>query len=126
MINIKKQIQHWQKSALEDLKASQDLVQKKHIRQSLFFAHLSLEKILKAHVCKQNKDLAPRTHNLLRLLELCGLTTDENNISFLAEMNQYNIEGRYPEIYETLPSLKSAGKIINKTSEVFKWLRNQL
>ncbi len=111
---------------MEDLKASQDLVQKKHIRQSLFFAHLALEKILKAHVCKQSKDLAPRTHNLLRLLEIINLPVDENDIFFLAEMNQYNIEGRYPEIYETLPSLKSAKKTVNKTSGVFKWLKNQL
>jgi HEPN domain-containing protein len=44
----------------------------------LFFAHLALEKLLKAHVCRATRDLAPRVHALLRLAERAGLMLPED------------------------------------------------
>jgi HEPN domain-containing protein len=73
------------------------LVNSGRTRHGLFFAHLALEKILKAVVCKQTNDMAPRLHNLVRLYELAALPVDTAKIEILAEMNAFNIEGRYPE-----------------------------
>lgn len=42
------------------------------IRHGLFLAHLALEKTLKAHVCRTTGELAPKTHNLVRLAEMAG------------------------------------------------------
>jgi HEPN domain-containing protein len=64
MIDISKQIAYWQSGAKEDWDATQDLIKKGRVRHGLFFAHLALEKILKALVCQQTQALAPRTHNL--------------------------------------------------------------
>jgi hypothetical protein len=41
--------------------------------------------------------MAPRLHNLVRLYELAALPVDTAKIEILAEMNAFNIEGRYPE-----------------------------
>jgi HEPN domain-containing protein len=70
MIDIEKQVNYWQKGAIEEWDLAQDLVKRNKTRHGLFFAHLALEKLLKAHVCRQTQDLPPRTHNLTRLAEL--------------------------------------------------------
>jgi HEPN domain-containing protein len=90
MIDIEKQIAFWRDSAKEDWDVARQLVDNGRTRHGLFFAHLSLEKILKAIVCKQSQDLAPRLHNLSRLAELAALTLDAGEMEFLAEITGIN------------------------------------
>ena len=59
MVNIAKHIPYWRDGAMEDLLVARDLIDSGKIRHGLFFAHLALEKILKANVCRATKDLAP-------------------------------------------------------------------
>jgi hypothetical protein len=59
MIDIQKQIIYLRNGAAEDWQVSLDLAKLNRTRHSLFFAHLSLEKTLKAHVCKVTNNLAP-------------------------------------------------------------------
>jgi len=47
-----KQVDYWRRGAWEDMMAAGMLVKKRRYRHGLFFGHLSLEKILKAHVVK--------------------------------------------------------------------------
>jgi HEPN domain-containing protein len=67
MIDIAQQVHFWRDGAQEDLTVVQELLERGRIRHGLFFMHLALEKLLKAHVCRQTHDLAPRLHNLVRL-----------------------------------------------------------
>jgi len=76
-MNIEKQIEYWKESSDEDFAAAQSLLEKGHFRHSLFFAHLALEKMLKAHVTKRIKDIPPRIHNLVRLAEIANLNLDQ-------------------------------------------------
>ena len=98
MIDIGKQIVHWRNSAVEDWSVAQDLVSRGKIRHGLFFAHLALEKTIKAHVCKATGELASKIHNLVRLSQIAGLALSEDQIDLLAEVSEFNIEGRYPEM----------------------------
>ena len=81
-------------SAEEDMAVARDLVHRNHTRHGLFFAHLGLEKALKAHVCRATKDIAPRLHNLIRLSELAELHLQPAQVDILAEMNSFNVEGK--------------------------------
>jgi len=126
MIDINKQISFWRDSAVEDLSVAHDLVNRNHNRHGLFFAHLAIEKILKAHVCKAIHDISPRLHNLVRLVELTDLAVQPGQIDILAEINSFNIEGRYPDSLSPPPSQDEALNYIAKTDEVFKWLLEQL
>ena len=45
---------------------------------------------------------------------------------FLADLNKYNIEGRYPDSYEELPDSTQANDIITTGGRIFQWLRDQL
>ena len=42
-----------------------------------------------------------------------------------ADMNQYNIEGRYPETLTPQPSIAEAEELLKRSREVMTWLRKQ-
>ncbi len=87
---------------------------------------MALEKILKAHICRSINDVAPRLHNLVRLAELSGVVFEQKQMDLLADMNPFNIEGRYPEVWGATPFRKEADMLKQRTKELFEWLKNQL
>jgi HEPN domain-containing protein len=126
MIDIEKQVAYWLSGASEDWQVATELIRRKRLRHGLFFAHLALEKALKAHVCRQTQDLAPRIHNLVRLAEIAQLQLDDKQIDVLAEMNAFNLEGRYPEMLTPEPTIEEARRYIRRAKEVYTWLMSQL
>jgi HEPN domain-containing protein len=65
---------------------------------SLFAFHLCVEKLLKALWIKENVDnFPPRTHDLKKLYNDTDLNLDNNWYDFLVIINEWNIEGRYPD-----------------------------
>lgn len=126
MVDISKQITYWREGAEEDWQVAAQLVENGKTRHGLFFAHLALEKTLKAHVCRHTREIAPRIHNLTRLAELSGLTIEESQLDVLAEMNEFNLEGRYPVDFIAKPTIIDAQKDLRQAKEVFEWLSQQL
>lgn len=125
-MDVQKQISYWRESAIEDLAVANELLDKERIRYALFFAHLCVEKMLKALVCKHTRDLAPKMHNLVRLAGAANISMDESAQDFLAELNAYNIEGRYPEGLTPPPTRDEAAAMLQRTSEFMEWLQPQL
>ena len=125
MVDIAKQIAFWRDSAKEDWDVARQLLDNGRTRHGLFFAHLALEKMLKAIVCKQSQDLAPRLHNLSRLADLAALTPDEGKMEVLAEMNAFHIEGRYPESLAKAPTREESLTYMARAEGVYQWLMNQ-
>ena len=82
--------------------------------------------MLKAHVCRKTQDLAPRIHNLTRLAEVAGVGLPDNYRDLLADMNAFNIEGRYPDLLVPPPSLTDARRYATRAEEVLQWLLSQL
>jgi HEPN domain-containing protein len=124
MVDIEKQIQYWVEGAKEDWDVAQELLAKGRVRHALFLGHLALEKILKANVCRITQDLAPRIHNLIRLAELTGFNLSPDQIDILAEMNAFNVEGRYPETLQAPPTVSEGGQYLARAKEVFEWLKS--
>jgi HEPN domain-containing protein len=126
MVDVIKQISYWCSSAEEDWEVANRLIKAKKVRHGLFFVHLAMEKVLKAHVCKQTLDLAPRIHNLIRLAELSSLELNPGQQDLLAELNAFNIEGRYPESLLPPPTVAEAKAYLKQAKEIYQWLMNQL
>lgn len=106
--------------------ASATLLEKGHFRHSLFFAHLALEKLLKAHITKNTSAVPPRIHHLSRLAELAGLSVDEDKQEFLRTFGAYQIEARYPDWQMVDLDKYGAQAEWQKAKEVFEWLNQQL
>lgn len=124
MIDIAKQIEHWRTGSAEDWEVARGLIGQGKIRHGLFFAHLAVEKILKAHVCHAKNDIAPPLHNLIRLSEQAALTLNLNQKNLLAEVNSFNIEGRYPDLLLPLPSQSEAEDYLKRIGELLGCLNN--
>jgi HEPN domain-containing protein len=126
VVDIAEQIEYWRKGPEEDFEAAGLLITSGKTRHGLFFAHLALEKILKAHICRQTGKLAPRLHNLVRLAELSSLDFEADHLNVLAEMNEFNLEGRYPVTFIPPPDAAEANEYIEKSKEVLAWLMQRL
>jgi hypothetical protein len=50
----------------------------------------------------------------------------ECEIDILAEMNSFNIEGRYPDTSMPLPSSEEAHAYMNRATEIYQWLMSRL
>jgi HEPN domain-containing protein len=125
MLDISKQVAHWRQLAEEDWAVAVDLVGDGRTRHGLFFAHLALEKLLKALVCRHTQEMAPKIHSLVRLAELAGLQPSPEQRDVLAEMNAFHLEGRYPEALTPEPALEEAQAYVARAEEVLRWLTSQ-
>lgn len=125
-MDVQKQVEFWKASAEEDFAAAESLLEKGHFRHCLFFAHLAVEKMLKAHVTRQTNDIPPRIHNLVRLAEIAGLKLKLEHEDFLREFGIYQLEGRYPDSGQISPDLDTAREEISRATEMLKWLNKQL
>ncbi len=121
-MDIVKQINYWQTGADEELLAAKSLYRDRLYTQSLFHAHLALEKILKAHVCRKTQAIAPLLHNLNRLAETAQLKLPDNYIDVLADMNAYNLAGRYPDQIKGGVAAEECHAKLEQCEEVLKWL----
>jgi len=125
-MDVQKQVEYWKRSAEEDFAAAESLLEKGHVRHCLFFAHLAIEKMLKAHVTRKTNDIPPRIHNLLRLAEIADLKLDPEQQQFLREFGVYQLEGRYPDSEESVIPSSLVKEEIAGASRMLSWLTKQL
>lgn len=125
-MNIEKQINYWLDGAMSNIDTSKLLIDNEKLIEGLFFAHLSIEKILKAHYVKANLELAPKTHNLNYLSEKSLLHFSEEQNELIAVLMEFQLEGRYPEHYPEKPSTAEAHEYFLKTTELLQWLKMKL
>jgi len=125
-MDIAKQVNYWLKGGREDMAAARSLLEKGHVRHALFFAHLALEKTLKAHVTDYTKAVPPRIHNLTRLAEMTALTLTAQQRAFLLTFDVHQLEGRYPDPKQARITRKTGGRKIIQAEEMRKWLTAQL
>ena len=123
-------IDYWKISAAKSWQASRHLFEKGDFVESLFFAHLTLEKTLKAKwVADNSTDFPPRTHNLQILAQQTTLTLTPAQMTFLEQMNTFQMDGRYPDyhfgIYQMFQEPQT--KLVLEETEIFYlWLLSKL
>jgi HEPN domain-containing protein len=124
MVDIDKITAYWREGAEEDMQVARELVESGRIRHGLFFAHLALEKALKANIVRHTGAEPPKIHALLRLADLAGVEVARERAEILAEMNRFCILARYPEDPQQTPSPDEAGYYLARSLQVFEWLMN--
>ena len=128
-MDVDKIVAYWLTTSAEDFKVMEHLFEKGDYAHALFFAHLAIEKALKALYCKTKKDHAPHKHNLLNLARLIDLSITEEQELWLEEVNRFNLEARYPDFklnfYKICTRDFTLGHI-NKTEEFIPWISNKL
>jgi HEPN domain-containing protein len=88
----KEHIAYWLKTANEDWKTVNYLLKGKRFVNTLFFAHLVLEKLCKAHWVKDNVgNHPPKIHNLIYLIDNTKLKVDSEQRQLLEKMNAFQL-----------------------------------
>lgn len=90
-------VQYWKASANDAFDTSDKLFESKKFDHSLFFVHLSIEKILKALYIQIKQESPIFIHDLVRLTESCELTITEEQKLQLAEISTFNVSARYDD-----------------------------
>jgi len=126
MVDIEKQIEYWRIGSYDDLETAKILIEKDRFLHGLFFCHLVIEKIIKAHVVKQSNDIAPRSHNLIYLSEKSNLVFSEDDEIFLGILMKYQLQGRYPDYNPNVPEKVRIIDYLNKTENLLIWLEAKL
>lgn len=126
MIDIEKQIEYWTSGAFDDLESAKILIEKNRLLHGLFFCHLAIEKIIKAHVVKHTKELPPRSHNLIFLSEKANLEFSEDNEILLGILMKYQLEGRYPGFTSKVPDKLQVREYLHQSEKFLIWLQKKL
>lgn len=94
-MDIEKQVAYWRDSAREELDAAALLLKNHKVNQGLFWAHLAMEKALKALVTRHTRTIPPFIHDLVRLADQAAIPLTDEQRAFLASCNRFAVHGRY-------------------------------
>jgi len=128
-MDIQKVKEYWAEEATEALEVTRHLYEKKDYSYALFFAHLAIEKILKAIYVSIKNEHAPYIHNLQRLAELSDIHLDDAQRDALIKITSFNLESRYPDekrSFRKKCTEEFTKKEIEETEVIFKWLKSML
>lgn len=129
MMTREEKVNYWVISAENDWRVAGHLFEKGDYPYSLFFGHLTLEKLLKAVFVKKCDESPPFTHRLVALAEKAGLPVTAEQLELLEIVTDFNLEARYPDekfsFFKkcTAPFTKN---YLTKIEELRKWLRRQI
>ena len=87
------------------------------------------EKILKAAINQNIKEEAPRIHNLVRLAELSQVKFSQAQLDLLAEINVFNIKGRYDDYKQTLrkqATKEYTSTYHTKSTQLYLWIKKRI
>jgi HEPN domain-containing protein len=98
MMTKQQHIDYWVNTAEEDWLSMEVLLKSKRYLHCLFWAHLVLEKLVKALWVKNHEEnTPPKIHNLTLLLQQSNIDLGEENMKFLYHYNAFQLSSRYPD-----------------------------
>lgn len=123
-----KSLQEWLRQADYDINTAEYMFNGGRYFYTIFMCHLSMEKALKGLYLERLKEIPPRTHNLIYLLNKMGIKPEEPIGKFLVKLNEASVVTRYPEELSTLQkdfTQPVANDILSKSKEVLQWIKAQ-
>ena len=99
-------ILYWKQTAADSWDSAEYLLNGKRFPEALFMYCLAIEKWLKAKWVMDNVgNYPPRIHDLHSIFAETELQLDADNLDFMATINRWNLEGRYPDYRFTLKKI---------------------
>ncbi len=85
-------IAYWVYTAKKDWRAVQNMYKSKDYLHALFFSHLVLEKLCKAHWVKNNTgNTPPKIHNLIKILDQTNVKYSVEQLDFMIIINNFQL-----------------------------------
>lgn len=124
-----KKPQEWLKQAAYDLKTADAMFNSKRYIYAVFMCHLAIEKALKGLFTQSLREVPPKTHNLIYLVEKIELGLPEKLYDFIFTLNGLSVPTRYPDDLQKLLkdyNKQKTGKVLEQGKETLKWLKARL
>lgn len=99
---MRKDTENYIVSAQYDIDTAEHMFKTGRYIYVVFMCHLAIEKMLKAVAAETCDAVPPKTHNLLYLTKLAGITFSELQFEFISRINNASIVTRYPEDFSRL------------------------
>ena len=128
-VRKKERVKYWLQSAQDDWRVANHLFQRGDYSYSLFFGHLTIEKILKAIYVNRLNDNPPFTHRLVFLAEKASLEMSEEKLRLLETVTDFNLEARYPDekfSFKKKCTKKFTKNYLDEIGVLKKWLEKQV
>jgi HEPN domain-containing protein len=116
----------WLKQSDYDIETAKFMFRGRRYFYAVFMCHLSIEKALKGLYQKRLKEMPPKIHNLVYLLNKIAVRPPETIGRFVVRLNEASIVTRYPEDLDKLrtdftqPIVRD---IISKSEETLEWIK---
>jgi len=122
MMTKEQHINYWVDTAQYDWSGAEEAFIAKRFMHCLFWAHLTLEKLAKAHWVRTHEDnIPPKVHNIVWLLEQSDIDLGDEMMTFLNEFNKFQLSGRYPDYTNKIYNMctnEFTSELLEKIKEV--------
>ncbi|HLP44385.1 MAG TPA: HEPN domain-containing protein [Candidatus Kapabacteria bacterium] len=119
---------YWVESSDDDMETSNVLFKNKKYTQSMFFLHLSIEKMLKALFVRKNNCEAPFGHNLQTLAQkIHDIPLNREHIETFSIITSFNIAARYDDYkrnFYKICTVDFAANYLRIGQELIQWLKS--
>jgi HEPN domain-containing protein len=113
-------IDYWKREADRNWETARYLMNGHQNLMALFMFHMTIEKLMKAHWVKDNvDDFPPRIHDIQFLYNQTELTLPEW-YDFMAVINNWNIDSRYPDYKDKIYSMATTEYVAMQFSKIEK------
>jgi len=123
---VRPDTRNWIAMAEYDLETARHMLAAGRYPYVVFMCHLSLEKMLKAHVTEATQSVPAKSHDLIYLLKKSGLALSSDHIDFIGKINNASIPTRYPDDLQRMIGQypeQIARDYLTQTEEVLEWLK---
>jgi len=128
---MREEVRDWFDGALKDLEMARLSLGSMIYNWALFTAHQAVEKALKALIIAKRRRVPPKTHDLVELVDVAGMSLEKDLMTELSELSPYYSISRYPNAglrrpwerisRETAERLvEAAEKLVEKVGEELK------
>jgi HEPN domain-containing protein len=124
---MKQDVKYWVDLSKYDIDTAKAMLESGRYLYVLFTCQQSIEKMLKALIVKNTKSFPPKIHDLVKLINIAKIDIETEQKEFLAKLNYYYLETRYPrELSEISKQIKkdTAVNFYNNTKKILKWLKS--
>lgn len=125
---MERRAKEWLRQADYDIDTAEFMFSGGRYFYTVFMCHLSLEKAIKGLYYERLKEMPPKSHNLVYLLNKIGIKPPEEMGRFIIKLNEANVVTRYPEDIEKLQrdySQDVVKNILVKSKEAMEWIKKQ-
>lgn len=126
---MEKRTEEWLRQSDYDMDTADFMFQGGRYFYAVFMCHLAIEKSLKGLHYERPRQIPPKSHSLVYLLNEIGIRPPEEQGKFIIKLSEASIPTRYPEELARVQrdyTENIVKEILAKSKEVITWIRRQL